>query len=470
VLLGPHLRQRRSVTASITLVFLCILLAVIDSFTVQLGGSALLERLSDDAWTTYFATVAQVALPLAIASVAVPFLLTTFSTTDTTRVLRMVHAHNPLAWSAGVSAASGGVIALLVAIGPRNFLPGPTRALAELSLVLVLGSVPLLLAASLASLRRLDPYTLAHIVTRPISPESIARFGTTRKGPTGGIEIVRHNLNFNIADPFGPFHELMRLAWAAGDRVLVTYLLQTLTTRLAADHGFVLRHGSYDDLRHPEWLRASQERRQSRRLRDVPSPTYVVHVLHYFVRNSVAASRAKGGGDGQRRIFVLPLINLYLGMAPDPRLKFHRARVLDALTHIASDGADLTPQGDHEPFALLPTLLADRAMRATSTVGDGETDVLVAAVRYIAAVQNLAVQPDYRSCLGLMPQRLRELVEDSAAPVASPSAAHDPWHRLQPLMPATLPMPESPRTSPLRKRSAQLCRSFQNIIRNVLFH
>ncbi len=382
-----HRTERLGLTAlQVTTVGLLIVAA----YDVLRGGwlsSALGDPASNEGWVTFYATIVQVSLPAAVAGATVPFLIGTFSRQETTRISLDSSSTSWWARASLLAAVLSGGLALVAVAAPPwtadqwSFVgPWPPYLLIE--------SLLLLAVATQVEFQRLDPYRLAPRVARRVSISSTEKFGLVRLDENGAASITRHNLDFATRDPMGPFHELMSIAWTARDRVLVLYLLRCLCQQATKAAGADMIEVGYDGL----LARASGTARLHR-VRHVRSTAdeqvvLLVHVLHYLVRNARTSSVRWGGGDGQRRVFTLCLLELHASLDGSDQFERHRRYCLHALVHLAADTVDLVPQGDQEPLDLVWPLTD----RPSATVGGLERQQAAATSEIIG----MLYQPEFR--------------------------------------------------------------------------
>lgn len=425
---------------------------VIDLFCWGTTRGWIAKAIREDTFSLLMATIAQVGVPVAIAAATVPFLISAFSRQETTRIARATAFRN---WWSALSASSATLAALgsLAVLAGKGTLADPRLAdLGAGSVVLFLDSLLLAIVAVDREIAAADPYRLADLVVAGFTPSSAHNFGVVREVSANEVAIVRHNLDFEVRDPLGPFHELMTVAWTARDRVLVLTLLRRLLGTVVRPLRIPFRELGYTLLASS----SEHQTRSGRRVRDMATRAerdncvHLVHALHYVVRNAGPASvrqSTSGGspGDGQRRLFALAVINLYDSLAICPAAERQRRYCLYALTHMMVATQALTAQGDQEPFGLVGVLLPALEQR----VGPREADHL----RHAARVWSFIV--DGQSSAIALAKEAEYLSSTLPDPWGSLRRNHLEWKRPADVgdeQPLSLPQTVDPPGSSLAKR------------------
>ena len=399
---------------------------LIDLLTAHHVAEYLRTTIDSDAWSGLFSSISQVAATIVVASAAIPFLITTFSVHETTRALSRVHARNAASWSATGTGCAATASAIYASFGEDHAADA-----GELALGLLAVTALLLVSSVLLAWSRLDPYQLAKPALRQLTPRRVERFGLVQRSRVGDLRIVSHNLDFRSNDPLGPFHELMRVAWGAQDRVLVMHMLETMLSRALYFNGAVYRSERFSDF-FTQPLTMATPLARSFRKRD---EAILVHALHYFVRNSLTSANRWGARptDGPRRVFVLPLLAAHRSLARSDEHVETRMRLVDAIAHIAGRTSHLPAVGGHEPFALLPLLAANITARR-------EFDRLLPTVALARSLFDLSGDETFSHAVDTSlssadRQRLdSELqIPDRILEALSASARYDPWQAAFPL-------------------------------------
>jgi hypothetical protein len=399
---------------------------LIDLLTAHDVAEYLRTTIDRDAWSGVFSSISQVAATIVVASTAIPFLITTFSVHETTRALSRVHARNAASWLATATGCAATASAIYASFGVRHAADAGALALGLLAVTALLLMSSVLLAWS-----RLDPYQLANPALRQLTPRRVERFGLVQRSRAGNLQLISHNLDFRSNDPLGPFHELMRVAWGAQDRVLVMHMLETMLSRALYFNGAVYRPERFGIFFTQPPTMATPIARSFRQ----PDEAILVHALHYFVRNSLTSANHWGARrtDGPRRVFVLPLLAAHRSLARSDGHVEARMRLVDAIGHIAARTSHLPAVGGHEPFALLPLLAANTTTRR-------ELDRLLPTVALARSLFDLSGDETFSHAVdtSLGPADRERLDSELQTPerilkALSASAQHDPWQAAFPL-------------------------------------
>jgi hypothetical protein len=304
--------------------------------------------------------VAQVAGGAFVAGVAVTFLgAQIVGGHGAARRLRSLFNASPVLmlhmWTPAVGASLAALV--LARSGPS---PSEGRAW-TLGLVLAIVASFAAVAALLVEQRGMtDPYHLAHVLARSLTPATLTRFGfispQTRAGFDATGTIVRYNLDYRTPDPMGPISEVFWQAVRERDRVLLQAVADEIAARAVVAAGLRYRRLSFTEMTN---LAATDADRRPLRIlgrrRATRSLGLLLFCNHYIVRNgpnAVRELRLQNAVDP----FLLALVRQITTMVRHRELEEHVAVSVRALAAMCLSVGTLSPTSGHRAVEVVPRL------------------------------------------------------------------------------------------------------------------